>query len=93
MGADSGCDMVAILGAELDMAAILNVDSGCDMAAILSADSDWSMAAILGIGSGCGMGVVTNTGLAIISVWHGGNPGRPDSVTTGAHGLLTPPKK
>ncbi len=73
--AESGCDMAAILEADLYMWAILNVDSGCDMVAILSADSDWSMAAILGIGSGCGMGVVMNTGLAIINVWYGGNPG------------------
>ncbi len=87
-GGGSGCGLAAILGADLDMAAILNVDSGCDMAAILSPDSDWSMAAMLGIGSG--MGVVTNTGLAIISVWHGGNPGQPDSVATGAHSLLPP---
>ncbi len=91
LGADSSCDMTAILGPDLDMVAILNLDSGCDMAAILSADSDWSIAAILGIGFG--MGVVTNTALAIISVWHGGNPGRPDSVSTGAHGLLPPPEK
>ncbi len=89
LGADSGCDMVAILEADLDMAAILNVDFGFDMAAILSADSDWSMAAILGIGSGMeGMEVVTNTGLAIISVWYGGNPGLPDSMATGGHSLL-----
>ncbi len=93
LGADSGCDMAAILGADLDMVAILNVDSGCDIAAILSADSDWSMTAILGIGSGCGMGVVKNTGLAIINVLHGGNPGRLDSGAIGAHGLLPPPAK
>ncbi len=88
LGADFNGDMTAILGADLDMVAILNVDTGCDMAAILNADSDLSIAAILGIGSG--MGVVTNIGLATISVWHGGNPGRPDSVAAGAHGLLPP---
>ncbi len=88
LGADSGWDMAAILEADLDIVAILNVDSGCDMVAILSADSVWSMAAILGIDSG--MGVVMNTGLAIISVWYGGNPGQPDSMATGAHGILPP---
>ncbi len=87
LGADSGCDMAAILGADLDMVAILNVDSVCDISDILIADTDWSMAAILGIGSG--MGLVTNTGLAIISVWHGDNPGRPDSVATGTHVWFT----
>ncbi|KAF4110901.1 hypothetical protein G5714_007932 [Onychostoma macrolepis] len=64
-----------------DEAALAGVDSGCNMAAILGADS------------GCGMGVVTDTGLAIISVWHGGNPVRPDSMATGAHSLLPPCKK
>lgn len=79
--------MAAILDADTgwSMAAILKVDSGCDMVAIFRAGSGWSMAAVFGLGSG--MEVVTNTGLEIISVWHCGNPGRPDSVATGAHGL------
>lgn len=51
-----------LLGADLDMAAILDADTGWSMMAILEVDSGCGMAAILGIGFGCDMEVVTNTG-------------------------------